>query len=89
MGLTLSALRARFYFYRLIARNMPSSDTALLPEKFFELPGSMLDKLKALHSEVLFRNQLGPIGGLFKFRGDIRIDRGRMGTTISFSRSHS
>ena len=52
MGLTLSALRVRFYFYRLIARNMPSSDTALLPEKFCELPGSMLDKLKALHSEV-------------------------------------
>ena len=52
MGLTLSVFRARFYFYRLIARNIPSSDTALLSEKFFELPGSMIDKLKALHSEV-------------------------------------
>ena len=52
MGQTLSVLRARFYFYRLIARNMPSSDTALLRDKFCELPGSMLDKLKYLHSEV-------------------------------------
>ena len=52
MGQTLSVLRARFYFYRLIARNMPSSDTALLTDKFCELPGSMLDKLKYLHSEV-------------------------------------
>ena len=52
MGLTLFALRARFYFYRLIARSMPSSDTALPTEKFCELPGSMLEKLKALHSEV-------------------------------------
>ena len=52
MGLTLSVLRARFYFYRLITRNIPSSDTALLSEKFCELPGSMIDKLKALHSEV-------------------------------------
>ena len=52
MGLTLSALRARFYFYRLIARNMPSSEITSLREQFCELPGSMLDKLKYLHSEV-------------------------------------
>ena len=48
MGLTLSDLRARFYFYRLVARNIPSRDTASLKEKFCELPGSMLDKLKCL-----------------------------------------
>ena len=52
MDLTLSNLRARFYFNRLVARNMPWSDIALLTEKFCELPGSMLDKLKRLHSEV-------------------------------------
>ena len=50
--LTLSVLRVRFYFYCLVARNMPSSDTASLKEKFCELPGSMFDKLKRLHSEV-------------------------------------
>ena len=52
MGLTLSVLRARFYFYCLIARNMPSNEITALREQFYELPGSMLDKLKRLHSEV-------------------------------------
>ena len=52
MGLTLSVLRARFYFYRLIARNIPSSEITALREQFCELAGSMLDKLKRLHSEV-------------------------------------
>ena len=31
---------------------MPSSEISSLREKFCELPGSLLDKLKALHSEV-------------------------------------
>ena len=52
MGLTLSVLRIKFYGYRLIARNMPSNEITALREKFCELPGSMLYKLKALHSEV-------------------------------------
>ena len=52
MGLTLSVLRARFYFYCLIARNMPSNEITALREQFCELPGSKLGKLKRLHSEV-------------------------------------
>ena len=52
MGLTLSVLRARFYLFRLVARNIPSNEITALREQFCELPGSMLDKLKALHSEV-------------------------------------
>ena len=52
MDLTLSVLRVDFYMYRLIARNMPISEISSLGEKFCELPGSMLDKLKRLHSEV-------------------------------------
>ena len=52
MGLTLSVLRIKFYGYRLIARNMPSSQITALQEKFCELPGSVIDKLKCLHSEV-------------------------------------
>ena len=52
---------------------MPSSEISSLREKFCELPGSMLDKLKRLHSEgfsevhwdrlLVFSNfveQLGP-----------------------------
>ena len=52
MGLTLSMLRIDFYRYRLIARNMPSSEISSLREKFCEIPGSMLHKLKRLHLEV-------------------------------------
>ena len=52
MGLTLSVLRARFYLFRLISRNMPSNEITSLRAQFCELPGSMLDKLKCLHSEV-------------------------------------
>ena len=52
MGLTLSMLRIKFYRFRLIARNMPSNEISFLGETFCELPGSMLDKLKRLHSEV-------------------------------------
>jgi len=51
LGLTLSMLRIDFYRYRLIARNMPSSEMSSLREKFCALPGSMFDKLKALHLE--------------------------------------
>ena len=59
MGLTLSMLRIDFYRYRLIAKNVPSSEIFSLKEKFFELPGSMLDKLKALHSEVFSKINWG------------------------------
>ena len=52
MSLTLSMLRIKFYRFRLIARNMPSNEISSLGETFCELPGSMLDKLKRLHSEV-------------------------------------
>ena len=59
MGLTLSVLKARFYFYCLIARNMPSSEITSLKDKFCELPGSMLDKLKRLHSQVFLKINWG------------------------------
>lgn len=61
MGLTLSILRICFYRYRLIARNLttPSNEITSIREKFCELPGSMLDKLKALHSEVFSKINWG------------------------------
>ena len=59
MGLTLSVLRLRFYFYCLAARNMSSSDTDSLTETFCALPGSTLDKLKRLHSEVFTKVHWG------------------------------
>jgi len=59
MGLTLSVYRIDFYWYRLIARNMSSSEISSLREKFCELPGSVLDKLKALLSEVFSKINWG------------------------------
>lgn len=61
MGLTLSILRIYFYRYRLIARNLttPSNEITSIREKFCELPGSMLDKLKDLHSEVFSKINWG------------------------------
>ena len=38
---------------------MSSSEISSLREKFCELPGSMLDKLKALHSEVFSKINWG------------------------------
>ena len=61
MDLTLSVLRSDFYLYRLIARNMPLSEISSLGETFCELPGSMLDKLKRLHSEVFTEVHWGEI----------------------------
>ena len=68
MGRTLSMLQIDFYRYRLIARNMPPSEISSLREKFCDLPGSLLDKLKALRSEVFSKNQSESICCLFKFR---------------------
>ena len=69
MGLTLSALRLRFYLHRLIARNLtiPSNEITSLREKFCELPGSMLYKLKRLHSEVFTKFHWGRLLVFFNF----------------------
>jgi len=66
MGLTLSMLRIDFYWYRLIARNMSSSEISSLREKFCELPGSMPGKLKALHSEVFSKFNWGRLMVFFE-----------------------
>ena len=54
MGLECSSLRSRFDRYRLVARHItiPPNEIDLLREEFCDLPGSMLDKLKSVHSEV-------------------------------------
>ena len=67
MGLTLFVLRARFYPFRLIARNIPSNEITTLREQFCELPGSMLDKLKALHSEVFSEINWGRLAVFLNF----------------------
>ena len=58
-----------------------------LKEKFKDLSGSNLEKLKELHSEVFSRVVV--IGGILELRGSASINRGGMRTIISFSRAHS
>ena len=57
MGLSLSLLQVKFSWYRLPAKNLTISTSAMekLKEDFFKVPGSNLEKLKQLHSE-LFSN---------------------------------
>ena len=57
MGLSLSLLQVKFSWYRLQAKNLTISTSAMekFKEDFFKVPGSNLEKLKQLHSE-LFSN---------------------------------
>ena len=61
---------------------MPSNEISSLGEKFCELPGSKLDKLKRLHSEVFTEVHWGEIISVFKFRGATGTDGRGMETTI-------
>ena len=62
-------LRIDSFRYRLIARNLtiPSNEITSLREKFCELPGSMLDKLKCLHSEVFTEVHWGRLVAFLNF----------------------
>ena len=73
MGLALSVLRVRFYFYCLVVRNIPSSDSASLTETFCNLPGSKLDKLERLHSEVFTKVHWGRLQVFLNFVEQLRL----------------
>ena len=53
MALTLSVLRVQFYFYCLVARNIPSSDTASLTEPFCPLPGYETSSFRSVYKSLL------------------------------------
>ena len=61
MGLSLSLLRVKFSWYRLTAKNLTISISAMekLKENFFKLPGSNLEKLKQFHSELFSKVNWG------------------------------
>ena len=87
MDITLSMLRIDFYLYRLIARSMPLSEITALGEKFCDLPGSMLDKLKCLHSFNHFARILGPVRKERQF--SLSDDFSRLDFTIPSRTSYS
>ena len=67
MGLSLSLLRIDFPLYRAQAKTLKvsSSEMEMLQQKFKDLPGSSLEKLKKLHSEgrlVVFLNFADQLG---------------------------
>ena len=61
MGLSLSLLRVDFCLYRAQAKTLKvsSSEIEKLKQKFKDLPGSSLEKLKELHSEVFSKVNWG------------------------------
>ena len=61
MGLSLSLLRVDFSLYRAQAKTLKvsSSEIEKLKRKFKDLPGSSLEKLKELHSEVFSKINWG------------------------------
>ena len=61
MGLSLSLLRVDFSLYRAQAKTLKvsSSEIEKLKQKFKDLPGSSLEKLKELHSEVFSKVNWG------------------------------
>ena len=61
MGLSLSLLRVEFSWYRSIAKKLTisTSEMETLKENFYELPGSNLEKLEQLHSEVFSKVNWG------------------------------
>ena len=61
MGLSLSLLGVDFSLYRTQAKTLKvsSSEMEELKQKFKDLPGSSLEKLKDLHSEVFSKVNWG------------------------------
>ena len=61
MGLSLSLLRVEFSLYRAQAKTLKVSSSKMeeLQQKFKDLPGSSLEKLKELHSEVFSKVNWG------------------------------
>ena len=82
MGLSLYRAQAK-------TLKVSSSEMEMLQQKFKDLRGSSLERLKKLHSEVFSKVNWGRFGGIFELRGSARINRGGMGTTILPSCSHS
>ena len=61
MGLSLSLLRVEFSLFRAQAKTLKVSSSKMeeLQQKFKDLPGSSLEKLKELHSEVFSKVNWG------------------------------
>ena len=75
MGLSLSLLRVDFCLYRAQAKTLKvsSSEIEKLKQKFKDLPGSSLEKLKELHSEVFSKINWGRLVVFLNFADQLRL----------------
>ena len=75
MGLSLSLTRVDFSLYRAQPKTlkMSSSEMEMLEQKFKDLLGSSLEKLKKLHSEVFSKVNWGRLGVLLNFADQLEL----------------
>ena len=84
MGLSLSLLRVEFSWCHAQAKTLKvcSSEMEELKEKFKDLQGSNLEKLKELHSEIFSKVNWGRLVVFLNFIGSARTNGAGMGTII-------
>ena len=75
MGLSLSLLRIDFSLYRAQAKTLKvsSSEMEMLQHKVKDLPGSSLEKLKKLQSEVFSKVNWGRLAVFFNFADQLEL----------------
>ena len=90
-GRSLSLLRVDSSLYRAQAKTLKvsSSEMEVLQQKFKDLPGSSLEKLRELQLRGFFKSEVGAISYIFELRGSASIKRGGVGPIIFFPRAHS
>ena len=87
MGLSLSLLRVDFSLYRAQAKTLKvsSSEMEMLQQKFKDLPGSSLEKLKKLHSEVFSKVNWGRLVVFLNFADQLELTEEEWELIFSFS----
>ena len=75
MGLSLSLLRVEFSLYCAQAKTLKLSLSKMeeLQQKFKDLPGSSLEKLKELHSEVFSKVNWGRLVVFLNFADQLEL----------------
>ena len=74
-GLSFSLLRVEFSLYRAQAKTLKVSSSKMeeLQQKFKDLPGSSLEKLKELHSEVFSKVNWGRLVVFLNFADQLEL----------------
>ena len=87
MGLTLSLLRVDFSLYLVQTKTLKvsSSEVEELKQKFEELPGSSLEKLKELHSEIFSKVNWGRLVVFFNFADQLGLTEKEWELLLFFS----